>query len=184
MASGGKKQKVYAEGRQFLQNWAGKFFFVWHNSYLNDLNLKLQKQGQLVNDLYSHLKAFQNKIRLWEAQTLSDNSYHFTTVSVFENIAYARCAEELKFRRADPTGAPRSRFAYRHANNARRNLLRRRDPVIRFRSVRIKRLIHCGVTRPGSARVGDFPGTAGAVPRRPSRRPPRSAFSASRNSFL
>lgn len=36
--------------------------------YLNDLNYKLQKQGQLVNDLYSHLKAFQIKLRLWESQ--------------------------------------------------------------------------------------------------------------------
>ncbi|GBO98436.1 General transcription factor II-I repeat domain-containing protein 2 [Eumeta japonica] len=71
-------------------------FLVDLTGYLNDLNLKLQKQGQLVNDLYSHLKAFQNKIRLWEAQMLSGNSYHFTTLSAYENIAYAQYAEELK----------------------------------------------------------------------------------------
>ncbi|GBP94355.1 General transcription factor II-I repeat domain-containing protein 2B [Eumeta japonica] len=64
--------------------------------YLNDLNLKLQKQEQLVNNLYSHLKAFQNKIRSWEAQMLSGNSYNFTTRSAYENIAYAQYAEELK----------------------------------------------------------------------------------------
>ncbi|CAK1586690.1 unnamed protein product [Parnassius mnemosyne] len=61
--------------------------------YLNDLNLKLQKQGQLVNDLYSHLKAFQIKLRLWESQMLSGNSYHFNTLSAYENIANP---EELK----------------------------------------------------------------------------------------
>ncbi|GBP43220.1 General transcription factor II-I repeat domain-containing protein 2A [Eumeta japonica] len=65
-------------------------------SYLNDLNLKLQKQGQLVNDLYSHLKAFQNKIRLWEVNMLSGNSYHFTTRSAYEYTSYAQFADELK----------------------------------------------------------------------------------------
>ncbi|GBP24368.1 General transcription factor II-I repeat domain-containing protein 2 [Eumeta japonica] len=64
--------------------------------YLNDLNLELQKEGQLVHDLYSHLKAFQNKIRLWEARMLSGNSCHFTTLSAYENIAYAQYVEELK----------------------------------------------------------------------------------------
>ncbi|GBP20964.1 General transcription factor II-I repeat domain-containing protein 2 [Eumeta japonica] len=71
-------------------------FLVDLKGYLNDLNLKLQKQGQLVNDLYRHLKAFQNKIHLWEAQMLSDNSYHLTMLSVYENIAYTQYSEELK----------------------------------------------------------------------------------------
>lgn len=71
-------------------------FLVDLTGYLNDLNLKLQKQGQLVNDLYSHLKAFQIKLRLWESQMLSGNSYHFNTLSAYENIAYAQYAEELK----------------------------------------------------------------------------------------
>ncbi|CAK1585337.1 unnamed protein product [Parnassius mnemosyne] len=73
-------------------------FLVDFTGYLNDLNLKLQKQGQLVNDLYSHLKAFQIKIRsnaLGESQMLSGKSYHFNTLSAYENIAYAQYAEEL-----------------------------------------------------------------------------------------
>ncbi|GBO98573.1 hypothetical protein EVAR_142_1 [Eumeta japonica] len=37
-----------------------------------------------------------NKIRMWEAQMLSGNSYHFTTLFAYENIAYAQYAEELK----------------------------------------------------------------------------------------
>ncbi|XP_056637725.1 general transcription factor II-I repeat domain-containing protein 2-like [Diorhabda sublineata] len=72
------------------------FLVVDLTGYLNDLNLKLQKQGQLVNDLYSHLKAFQIKLRLWESQMQSGNSYHFNTLSAYENIAYAQYAEELK----------------------------------------------------------------------------------------
>ncbi|XP_014284194.1 general transcription factor II-I repeat domain-containing protein 2B-like [Halyomorpha halys] len=71
-------------------------FLVDLTGYLNDLNLKLQKQGQLVTDLYSNLKVFQNKIRLREAQMLSSNSYHFTALSAYENIAYAQYPEELK----------------------------------------------------------------------------------------
>lgn len=30
--------------------------------YLNELNPKLQKQGQLVHDLHGHVKAFCNKV--------------------------------------------------------------------------------------------------------------------------
>ncbi|GBP76776.1 General transcription factor II-I repeat domain-containing protein 2 [Eumeta japonica] len=71
-------------------------FVVNLTGYFNDFNLKLQKQGHLVNDLYSHLKAFRNKIRLWEVQMLSGNRYHFTTLSAYKNIAYAQYAEELK----------------------------------------------------------------------------------------
>jgi hypothetical protein len=36
--------------------------------YLNELNLQLQKQGQLVHELHGHVKAFDNKLRLLESQ--------------------------------------------------------------------------------------------------------------------
>lgn len=71
-------------------------FLVDITGHLNDLNLKLQKQGQLVNQLYSHLIAFQNKIRLWETQMRSSNCFHFSTLSSHENIEYGRYTEELK----------------------------------------------------------------------------------------
>ncbi|GBP48854.1 General transcription factor II-I repeat domain-containing protein 2 [Eumeta japonica] len=71
-------------------------FLVDLTSYFNNLELKFQKQGQLVNYLYIHLKAFQNKVRLWVAQMLSGNSYHFTTLSAYENVVYAQYAKELK----------------------------------------------------------------------------------------
>ncbi|GBP50308.1 General transcription factor II-I repeat domain-containing protein 2 [Eumeta japonica] len=37
-----------------------------------------------------------SKIRLWEAQMLSVNSYRFTTLSAYENIVYVQYAEEFK----------------------------------------------------------------------------------------
>ncbi|GBP41690.1 General transcription factor II-I repeat domain-containing protein 2 [Eumeta japonica] len=70
-------------------------FLVDLTGYLNDLNLKLQKQGQLVNDLYSHLKAFQNKIRLWRHRCCLV-TVTISPRSAYENIAYAQYAEELK----------------------------------------------------------------------------------------
>ncbi|GBP34033.1 hypothetical protein EVAR_94045_1 [Eumeta japonica] len=36
------------------------------------------------------------KIRLWEAQMLSGNRHHFSTLSAYENIAYAQYTNELK----------------------------------------------------------------------------------------
>lgn len=74
----------------------GLAFLVDITVLLNDLNLKLQKQGQLVNQLYSHHIAFQNKIRLWETQLRSKNCFNFVTLSSQENIEYGRYAEELK----------------------------------------------------------------------------------------
>ena len=71
-------------------------FLVDITGHLNDLNLKLQKQGQLVNELYSHLKAFQNKLRLWETQMRSENCFHFSTLSSQQNIDYVQYTEELK----------------------------------------------------------------------------------------
>ncbi|KAL0879657.1 hypothetical protein ABMA27_003372 [Loxostege sticticalis] len=71
-------------------------FLVDITGHLNDLNLKLQKQGQLVNELYSHLKAFQNKISLWETQMRSGSYYHFSTPCSHENVAYVQYADEMK----------------------------------------------------------------------------------------
>lgn len=61
-----------------------------------DLNLTLQEQGPLVNQLFSHLKAFQNKVRLWETQMRSKTCSHFLTLSSHENIEYGQYAAKLK----------------------------------------------------------------------------------------
>ena len=71
-------------------------FLVDVMEHLHDLNLKLQRRGQLVNELYSHLKAFHNKILFWETQMQSGNCFHFSTLSDHEVIAYSQYAEELK----------------------------------------------------------------------------------------
>lgn len=72
-------------------------FLVDVTEHLHVLNLKLQRPGQLVNELYSHLKAFQNKIIIWETQMRSENCYHFPTLFSHEVVAYSQYAEELKF---------------------------------------------------------------------------------------
>ncbi|CAH1099341.1 unnamed protein product [Psylliodes chrysocephalus] len=71
-------------------------FLIDITGHLNDLNLKLQKQGQLVNQLYIHFIAFQNKICLLETQMRSKNCFHFSTLSIHENIECGHYAEELK----------------------------------------------------------------------------------------
>lgn len=56
----------------------------WHfllTLQLNELNFKLQTQEQLVHELYGHVKAFQNKLRLWESQLRTGNTYHFPTLA-------------------------------------------------------------------------------------------------------
>ncbi|GBP23963.1 General transcription factor II-I repeat domain-containing protein 2A [Eumeta japonica] len=45
-------------------------------------------------DIFNQVQ--KNKIRLWEAQMLSGNSYHFTTVSAYENFANAQYAKGPK----------------------------------------------------------------------------------------
>ncbi|CAH1106332.1 unnamed protein product [Psylliodes chrysocephalus] len=71
-------------------------FLVDITKHLNDLNLNLQKQGQLVNQLYNHVISFQNNIRLWETQMRSKHCFHFSMLSCHENIESYRYAEELK----------------------------------------------------------------------------------------
>jgi hypothetical protein len=43
-------------------------FLVDVTGYLNELNLRVQKQVQFVHELHGHVKAFCNKLRLLESQ--------------------------------------------------------------------------------------------------------------------
>jgi hypothetical protein len=45
--------------------------------YINDLNIKLQGRDQLITGLYSHIKAFEVKLKLWENQLNNKNFTHF-----------------------------------------------------------------------------------------------------------
>ena len=53
------------EDEEFLTDFA---FLVDLLSHLNTLNTKLQRQEQLVTDLYKHVAAFQEKLGLWEQE--------------------------------------------------------------------------------------------------------------------
>jgi hypothetical protein len=46
--------------------------------HLNDMNLKLQGRNQLANYIFAHVKAFEEKLRLWEIQ-LTKKTAHFPT---------------------------------------------------------------------------------------------------------
>jgi hypothetical protein len=63
-------------------------FLVEVTGYLNELNLKLQKQGQLVHELHEHVKTFCNKLRLLESEISVKNCYHFPTPATHKNIPY------------------------------------------------------------------------------------------------
>jgi hypothetical protein len=47
--------------------------------YLNDLNIKLQGRDHLITALYSHIKAFEVKLKLWGHQLNNKNYTHFET---------------------------------------------------------------------------------------------------------
>ena len=63
-------------------NWVRDLaFLVDLTMHFNDLNTKLQGQGQFVHHLYSHVKTFQSKLQLWEKQLTNDNTFHFPTLA-------------------------------------------------------------------------------------------------------
>ena len=49
-------------------------------THLNDFNTKLQQNGQCANDMYKHIKAFQNKLRLSKAHIQKGDISHFRTL--------------------------------------------------------------------------------------------------------
>ncbi|KAG0723767.1 General transcription factor II-I repeat domain-containing protein 2 [Chionoecetes opilio] len=50
-------------------------------THLNDLNVKLQGKNILVTDMYSHITAFEVKLRLWEAQLAAGQFMHFPRIA-------------------------------------------------------------------------------------------------------
>jgi hypothetical protein len=71
-------------------------FLVDDTGYLHELNLKLQKQGQLVHELHGRVKAFCNKLRFFVSQIRAKNCYHFPTLATHKNITYNCYGDELK----------------------------------------------------------------------------------------
>jgi hypothetical protein len=49
------------------EDWISDFaILVDMTQHLNDLNLQLQGRNQLLNDIFTCVKAFEVKLRLWE----------------------------------------------------------------------------------------------------------------------
>ena len=44
--------------------------------HLNDLNLKLQGKDLLITDMFSHVAAFEVKLRLWQSQLSRGQTTH------------------------------------------------------------------------------------------------------------
>ena len=77
-------------------NWVRDLaFLVDLTMHFNDLNTKLQGQGQFVHHLYSHVKTFQSKLQLWEKQLRYDNTFHFPTLAGCGKSKCAPYADEL-----------------------------------------------------------------------------------------
>ncbi|KAG0714166.1 General transcription factor II-I repeat domain-containing protein 2B [Chionoecetes opilio] len=49
-------------------------------THLNDINVKLQGKNILVTDMYSHITAFEVKLRLWEAPLAAGQLMHFPRI--------------------------------------------------------------------------------------------------------
>jgi hypothetical protein len=63
------------------EEWLCEFaFLVDITTHLNELNTKLQKKGQYAHELFAHVRAFQNKLRLWIAQIQGGELAHFQTL--------------------------------------------------------------------------------------------------------
>lgn len=64
--------------------WIWKLAFIVDlTEYINDLNLKLQGENSLISDLYSHVKAFRQKLILFEKQLAANSFVHFATCGKF-----------------------------------------------------------------------------------------------------
>ena len=63
------------------QKWVCNLaFLVDVTSHLNKLNLQLQGKQQLIHEMWSYIRAFTTKLRLWEGQLESGNYAHFPTL--------------------------------------------------------------------------------------------------------
>ena len=83
------------------QQFASDFAFLTDlSSHLATLNLKLQQRGQLINALFSHMRAFQAKLKLFEQQLGKKDLSHFPIMAHMNCKEYApnfvKCFSELQ----------------------------------------------------------------------------------------
>ena len=82
---------------QFMSDFA---FRTDISSHLATLNLKLQQRGQLVNALFSYVRSFQAKLKLFEQQLGKKDLSHFPIMAHMNCKEYApnfvKCISELQ----------------------------------------------------------------------------------------
>ena len=78
---------------EFSDNeWMCDFaFLVDITSHVNELNTRLQGKDQLICTMYDHVKSFQVKLKLWEAQ-LKVNNY-----ALFEHLQKCSVGDSHKY---------------------------------------------------------------------------------------
>ncbi|KAG0724973.1 General transcription factor II-I repeat domain-containing protein 2 [Chionoecetes opilio] len=68
-------------------------------THLNDLNVKLQGKNILVTDMYSHITAFEVKLRLWEAQLAAGQFMLFFVLRLWtDDVDLNTCVGVVLFR--------------------------------------------------------------------------------------
>jgi len=77
--------------------WKNDFAYLTDITlHLNELNLRLQPQNQLIHNLFDHIiKAFENKLLLWEIQLKKNNTTHFPCMSKYNVTSTEKYAEAI-----------------------------------------------------------------------------------------
>ncbi|XP_060881678.1 general transcription factor II-I repeat domain-containing protein 2B-like [Metopolophium dirhodum] len=76
--------------------WKNDFAYLTDITlHLNELNLRLQRQNQLIHNLFDHIKAFENKLMLWEIQLKKNNTAHFPCMSKYNVTSTEKYAEAI-----------------------------------------------------------------------------------------
>ena len=72
-------------------------FLVDITDHLSVLNVRLQGKDQLINEMFSLIKGFQIKLRLWESQIRNKNPAHFPTLKNHDtsNLQYHKYGDKL-----------------------------------------------------------------------------------------
>ena len=82
------------------EEWIEDFaFLVDITTHLNELNLCLQRKGQLIHSVFDHVNAFAVKLTLWETQIYNKNFVNFPSLQslqVQNSQKYAKVITELR----------------------------------------------------------------------------------------
>lgn len=71
-------------------------FLVDLTSHLSDLNIKMQGKDMIVNEFYTHIKAFMTKLSLWRDQLKSNNLVNFPNLLVRSITCHKKYADIIE----------------------------------------------------------------------------------------